>query len=523
MSGPLFANNAVTSLAADLTVGATSLTVANSVLFPAPGVGEWFWATISDASDTVWEDVKVTAVTGTTWTVTRGTDGNTALAWSAGAIISCRPTASAMRDILANASGGGASTSTQYADTPQVGAVLGIQGSSAGWGGYSNVCVIPGWHLLREGTGWKAEITVKAAPLLVQKAVLRRTLAGSSTWTDTTILTKDGSTSFTLPVGSTFLDACLQSLDRAHDAYLILYVDPAANSSASMDLYVRGTAAGFGGYASGDFTASASTAGLSTGNSGWYGLSRILIGDLQALSTVQEYAYNYSTTTASDSTSFASGPTGALVQAFAPANNGTTVNKRVRFQTPILSTDSLVIEWQFAPGDPWIEVPSSRIAKGGYHSYWAGVALAPVSGSNTDVEVCFFTYSEGNGNTWAYYGASRWRVRKRGTQAVINPPYDVHSYTETLTDKTWVDGKPIYRKVVNFGSLPNATTKNVAHGISGTFTLVNMTPIGRSASSQYVIPDAAHMIWVTATDIVFSATGNQSAETAVVTLEYTKG
>lgn len=31
---------------------------------------------------------------------------------------------------------------------------------------------------------------------------------------------------------------------------------------------------------------------------------------------------------------------------------------------------------------------------------------------------------------------------------------------------TWIDGKTIYRKVINFGALPNATQKNVAHNIS---------------------------------------------------------
>ena len=31
---------------------------------------------------------------------------------------------------------------------------------------------------------------------------------------------------------------------------------------------------------------------------------------------------------------------------------------------------------------------------------------------------------------------------------------------------TWIDGKPLYQKVVSFGALPNASNKNVAHGIS---------------------------------------------------------
>lgn len=43
-----------------------------------------------------------------------------------------------------------------------------------------------------------------------------------------------------------------------------------------------------------------------------------------------------------------------------------------------------------------------------------------------------------------------------------------YSTTETALPFKWVDGKTIYRKVVNFGSLPNNTTKTVSLGISGT-------------------------------------------------------
>jgi hypothetical protein len=41
------------------------------------------------------------------------------------------------------------------------------------------------------------------------------------------------------------------------------------------------------------------------------------------------------------------------------------------------------------------------------------------------------------------------------------------STSEVATAYKWVDGKTIYKKTINFGSLPNATSKSVAHGISG--------------------------------------------------------
>ena len=49
-----------------------------------------------------------------------------------------------------------------------------------------------------------------------------------------------------------------------------------------------------------------------------------------------------------------------------------------------------------------------------------------------------------------------------GWEQVDNP--NDYSTTETRIG-TWIDGKPVYRKVINFGALPNATYKNVSHGI----------------------------------------------------------
>jgi hypothetical protein len=47
----------------------------------------------------------------------------------------------------------------------------------------------------------------------------------------------------------------------------------------------------------------------------------------------------------------------------------------------------------------------------------------------------------------------------------INPRYATG--VEIDTGQIWVDGKTIFRRVINFGALPNGTTKSVAHGITG--------------------------------------------------------
>lgn len=57
----------------------------------------------------------------------------------------------------------------------------------------------------------------------------------------------------------------------------------------------------------------------------------------------------------------------------------------------------------------------------------------------------------------------------------INPKLlenDNYSTTEEVIGK-WL-GKPLYRKTINFGVLPNNTSKQVAHGISNLKDTVNI-------------------------------------------------
>ena len=65
-----FSNLASTVLASGVSNSATSVSVANASLFPSLGAGDYFYATIGLGSGS--EIVKVTAVSGTTFTVVRG-------------------------------------------------------------------------------------------------------------------------------------------------------------------------------------------------------------------------------------------------------------------------------------------------------------------------------------------------------------------------------------------------------------------------------------------------------------------
>lgn len=92
----LFTNNAVTTLAAPASNSATTLTVSSSSLFPSPTGGNWFIATLEHIVSgvvTVNEIVKVTNVSGTTWTVVRAQEGTSAVAWLSGDTVALLPTA----------------------------------------------------------------------------------------------------------------------------------------------------------------------------------------------------------------------------------------------------------------------------------------------------------------------------------------------------------------------------------------------------------------------------------------------
>ena len=81
----LFTNNAATTLASGILSGATSLTVAagTGALFPNPTAGQYFYCTLANNAGTV-EIVKVTARSTDTFTITRGQDGTSAVAWNTG-------------------------------------------------------------------------------------------------------------------------------------------------------------------------------------------------------------------------------------------------------------------------------------------------------------------------------------------------------------------------------------------------------------------------------------------------------
>lgn len=132
MANLLYANNAVGTLAAGITNVSTTLTlnVGQAALFPAPGAGQSFYATLTDAAtQTLIEIILVTAVAGNIFSITRGQNGTTALSWNANDILSQRTVAAELTGFENAAEGLFGSTGQNVAITPST--TLGIKGTTA--------------------------------------------------------------------------------------------------------------------------------------------------------------------------------------------------------------------------------------------------------------------------------------------------------------------------------------------------------------------------------------------------------
>ena len=104
----------------------------------------------------------------------------------------------------------------------------------------------------------------------------------------------------------------------------------------------------------------------------------------------------------------------------------------------------------------------------------------------------------------------------------------VHYSTDEQVIGTWIDGKTLYQKTINFGALPNNTTKNVAHNISNADNIWVAGGFARNANdnfNQLVLSNTSGDWYfsVNKTNVVCSATSNRSNYSiCYVTLQYTK-
>ena len=108
---------------------------------------------------------------------------------------------------------------------------------------------------------------------------------------------------------------------------------------------------------------------------------------------------------------------------------------------------------------------------------------------------------------------------------------EYYSTEEVKTNKVWIDGKPIYRKVVNFGTLPDNAHKTVPHGISNVENFISITGWAKDPSTDinfnlpFVSPNSDYCVSliVSGNNIDVQTGRNRTNYTICYTiLEYTK-
>ena len=130
----LFANNCTTTLNGGITAVATSMVVTSATGFPVPTGSQYFYCTLADAAtQTTIEIVKVTAVSGTTFTIVRGQDGTTGTIFASGAVVSLRLVRASLQDFPlldeANTFSGPSST---FTNAPIFSSALGVSSGGTG-------------------------------------------------------------------------------------------------------------------------------------------------------------------------------------------------------------------------------------------------------------------------------------------------------------------------------------------------------------------------------------------------------
>lgn len=96
--------------------------------------------------------------------------------------------------------------------------------------------------------------------------------------------------------------------------------------------------------------------------------------------------------------------------------------------------------------------------------------------------------------------------------------------TEIWTGK-FRDGSKVYTKVVDFGALPNATSKNVAHGISNLDLSYTQAPVVEATCSNGTMPTTLAgiaTVTFTGTNLTLTTTADFTAYSAYVRIEYCK-
>lgn len=63
-----------------------------------------------------------------------------------------------------------------------------------------------------------------------------------------------------------------------------------------------------------------------------------------------------------------------------------------------------------------------------------------------------------------------------------------YSTEETYTGSKWIDGKPIYRKVIDCGALPNNSTKNINTNLQNISNFISISGVSKRPADNNYFP-----------------------------------
>ena len=116
---------------------------------------------------------------------------------------------------------------------------------------------------------------------------------------------------------------------------------------------------------------------------------------------------------------------------------------------------------------------------------------------------------------------------EEGTTASEFSPYQNLNGTENYTTEEiiigkWINGKPIYRKVVDCGALPNNAGKYVAHNISNIESIIRLYGFGTTGQTFYPIPNETFRAYANLQNIFLYTQDDRSNMNGTFIIEYTK-
>lgn len=115
------------------------------------------------------------------------------------------------------------------------------------------------------------------------------------------------------------------------------------------------------------------------------------------------------------------------------------------------------------------------------------------------------------------------------TGDIVSDNKDVYSAEEFKTNKIWINNKPIYRKVVDIGNLPNNAENTINHNITNLEEVISIRGTAKKSSGTVLpLPNLALnqtnniAIYANQTFIAVQSVSDRSNFSGFVIIEYTK-